>query len=339
NVGPLYASGSLGFDALFYFSPFRFSIQAYAEVTIRFDGHTLADIDVDFRLSGPTPWRARGHAKFKILCFDASAGFNISWGRQHHRPVAAADPVPPVLEALTQPGNWGSRPPGRGQISVVLAPLEPESAAVLVHPAGRLEVRQKVLPLGLRLDKIGNKPVRDHNRVDIEAIEIGQTSALGLDLELREDFARGQFEELSATRRLSAPAFERFRAGARFGSSNVAIGGDFEDHEPGWETIGLELEQPPDDHARLLHRRAARRASVDPRQRFASGKPPLLTNIGREYVVVSADDLTPVVPDGAAGAWFSTQAEAEQALAGHSSLPGNHGARLQVVADYEVVES
>lgn len=61
-------------------------------------------------------------------------------------------------------------------------PAQPEAKLVL-HPAGTLEVRQKIQPLEIHLYKFGNAPTGEY-------------------------FARGQYMEMSNAEKVSTPSFE-----------------------------------------------------------------------------------------------------------------------------------
>ena len=98
--------GQLGFDALFIFSPFSFVISIRASLRIKVRGRTLASIGVAFKLSGPTPWRAKGKAKIKIAFIKITVRFNIKIGREGGRELPPLDPSPLLLQALSNPESW-----------------------------------------------------------------------------------------------------------------------------------------------------------------------------------------------------------------------------------------
>jgi hypothetical protein len=72
--------GYLGYDLLVQFIPFHFIANIYAGLALRRGTDVIAGIDVSCELSGPTPWHAKGDARFKILFFSISIGFDETWG-------------------------------------------------------------------------------------------------------------------------------------------------------------------------------------------------------------------------------------------------------------------
>jgi len=71
----------------------------------------------------------------------------------------------------------------------------------VVHPLGSLQIRQNLLPLGERLDRYSNAPIRGHNRFEISHLSINEERIKVEQIE--EFFARGQFWELTTDERLS----------------------------------------------------------------------------------------------------------------------------------------
>lgn len=62
--------------------------------------------------------------------------------------------------------------------------------SVMVHPVGHLSIRQKVLPLDVEIQKFGGASSDD-------------------DSESRDHFAPATFQEMSDSKRLDAPSFEK----------------------------------------------------------------------------------------------------------------------------------
>jgi len=220
--------GDLSFDTLIYFSPFSFTADISGHVAVRYKGHKLAGVRLSLSLSGPTPWRAKGKASFEILCWDVTARFDKRWGRDDPAVLKAVDPWDQLQAALAAPSAWGASLPGRRRMVERLKALDTTTGIVVVHPLGRLEVRQKVLPLALKLDMFNNAPIKGHHTFRITALQVSQAggTARGLDrTPLKEFFARAQFEELSKKQKLSLPAFEELDAGVRASTNDVALAG------------------------------------------------------------------------------------------------------------------
>ncbi|UCD56370.1 MAG: hypothetical protein JSV16_11100, partial [Candidatus Hydrogenedentota bacterium] len=214
--------GYMGFDALFIFSPFSFVVEIGAGVALRKRKTTLMSITLDLTLSGPTPWRAKGKATFKILFLKKKIRFDESWGRRDAVLPPAVEPWPLLEAALKDPGNWAGVLPEETEMAVSLRKIEgATSNMILVYPIGTLEVRQRVLPLNLKLTKFGNAPVTGKDIFNITKVESGNVS---LDLNpVKEYFARYQYEEGSDQDKLSRPSFEKLDAGVAIGSDEIAF--------------------------------------------------------------------------------------------------------------------
>jgi len=213
-------TGYLGFDALIYFSPFSFEVWIGGGVAVKYEGYTLAEIDLSLMLSGPTPWDARGKAKIKILFISVKVGFHVTWGSRDQKTLPAIDPWLPMQQALADSGNWSSVLPRGSTIVESLRDMQEEvPQPFIVHPAGSLEIRQKVAPLNIKLSKVGNAPVKDHDTFIIESLIVDE-EAINVE-SVEEFFARGQVENLNAQQKLSVPAFEKYQGGVRSLASAV----------------------------------------------------------------------------------------------------------------------
>lgn len=228
----LEVTGYLGFDALIIFSPFSFEVEICGGVAISYEGFELFGVDLNLLLSGPTPWHARGKARIKILFFSIKVGFNFEWGSDEKATLPPVDPwvaIPDgksLPETLRDPRSWSGVLPAKQAMVEALRSLESEKTEkdqpepIIVHPAGRLEVRENVVPLGVRLHKVGNAPITGHDFFDITApLTVDGDS---LDVQPAEEFfARGQFEELTADQKLSLPSFEKMKGGVTTAASKA----------------------------------------------------------------------------------------------------------------------
>jgi hypothetical protein len=113
-----------------------------------------------------------------------------------------------------------------------------EERAIVVHPCGSLEVRQKIVPLGVTLGKVSNARVKGHDRFEIERVSAADGAAELVIEPIEEFFARGQFEDLSDNQRLSVPAFERMTGGVRARGANLVKAlGEVNELRVGFESI------------------------------------------------------------------------------------------------------
>lgn len=225
KVGPAEVTGYLGFDTLIYFSPFSFDVTIRAGVTVKFKGKTLADVRVQLDFSGPTPWKVNGVARAKIFGFKVKAKVRKTWGRSKKARLPAEDPWPMLQESLERPESWSAKLPSNAHRVASFRGLEEEQSGqdppLIVHPTGALEVLQNVAPLDCTLEKFGAAAIAGHDRFRIDRM-----STPTEELEVRpidEFFARGQFEKLSTSQRLSAPAFEKMPGGVTTVSSDRTV--------------------------------------------------------------------------------------------------------------------
>jgi hypothetical protein len=313
--------GKLSFDTLITFSPFAFEIDMGGSISASYRGHDIASLHVSVDLSGPNPWHAKGKAKISVACFDCTAKFNKTWGNDSKARLPTVDPLQPFLDELDLVANWGSGALARRAVVESLKGLEPGPTTpqpfILAHPAGALEVRQRLLPLDLTLERFANAEVKDHFKFDIalalgpeDSASPGEPSAEVSDLGLHEErveekFAVGQFRDWSKSTRLSQPSFESKKAGVRVGPQKARIDGtpvpcDLEYESTVIKKDGLKARavRLPSWLAlrRTLGSGALQRAGVQLQGmgKFKVGGPPRITVREEGYSVVDSATLAPL---------------------------------------------
>jgi hypothetical protein len=210
-------SGHVGFDALFQFSPFKFAIAISAHASVKVFGVGLFGVGLDFTLSGPTPWRAIGSASISLFFFSISIDFDVTWGERRDTTLPPVEVLPLLAGELAKPESWRTRAPGGGTPLVSLRPLAPAEADVVLHPLGTLIVSQRVVPLDITVDRVGNERAADVSRCRV-TVEDGLVKAA----DATEPFAAAQFQNLSDAEKLSRPSFEREHAGLELTSDGAA---------------------------------------------------------------------------------------------------------------------
>jgi hypothetical protein len=221
EAGGFAVDGGLGFDALFIFVP-EFSMVATMSAGVQLlKGKTvLMVVKLDFKLTGPHPWHAQGQAVAHVLLFDVSLPFDKTWGDPSAITIEAVDAKKPVLDALGDTGNWSASLPDGEQKAVTLGDMPPSPDAILVHPMGRLTVRQKVAPLDYTMSLFGNAPASGANQ-----FKIGQSSlGTGQFDPVSDQFAVGQFTKMTDDEKLTRPSYEAFHSGASVGSDETTAG-------------------------------------------------------------------------------------------------------------------
>ena len=150
-----------------------------------------------------------------------SFGFDVTIGEATAPALPApVDVAPLVLAALTDARAWTAQLPAGADV-VTLRALAP-GAAVLAHPLGTLQVRQRVAPLERTLERFGASVPSGAKRFRITLATIGgvRTSLTPL----QDHFAPAQFTALSDDAKLSAPSFESMTSGAALGADGFITG-------------------------------------------------------------------------------------------------------------------
>ncbi len=214
--------GDFEIHLLIIFDPFGFKAGVRMRVSLRFKGKSFASLGLEFELSGPRPWRAKGKLKIKILLVTFKLGFNVSWGSSTPMLGPPLDVWAALKEALEFDENWAAVLPARSALDVLLLPRA-EPNKVIVHPHGRLEMRQRVVPFDVPLDRFGNgRPAGDNL---FEAPEVLLAGSPPVEPPYLEDyFASGEYKDLAEDEKLSAPSFELMKSGLVFGSDAVKTG-------------------------------------------------------------------------------------------------------------------
>ena len=220
GFGAFGIEGHLAFDALFRFSPFSFIIAISAGVSLKAFGVGLFGIKLRFQLEGPAPWRAHGQGSISLLFFEISADFDITWGESRDTTLPPIDVLPLLAGELAKLEGWQTQLPTGGTRALVnLRPL-PETDELVLHPLGTLFVRQRSIPLGIRLDRVGAQTPRDGKRFSVAP---APDSGLVLVSVPDEKFAMTQFQNMDDAAKLSRPAYENQDAGLELTAAQGAL--------------------------------------------------------------------------------------------------------------------
>lgn len=337
--------GYLYFHALFIFLPFSFVIDMGAGVEVYRGSRCLLCISLDFTLSGPTPWRAKGKAKFKVLFVTVKIRFDKLWGRRQSTSLPATDPWPQLKEALENRGNWKGLLPGEKEQVIRLKRIEDDEGTVAVHPKGRLEISQNVLPFNLTLQKFGNGPIAGDSVYRIGEIQINSepitnpqdTGQLGY---VKDYFAKAQFLEMSDADKLSRPSFEKEDANIIIGSDDISMGSvvkydlEYETEVIDENKVAHSLEVTPvvwQIGRVLLRGRVKREGSPVTKKYKCSGLEPLVGITDERYRVVTKDDLNSVTE------LASSYGQAQHLLQDYLESHPEQGANVQIISEYETV--
>ncbi|MGH7847171.1 MAG: DUF6603 domain-containing protein [Candidatus Binatia bacterium] len=204
--------GFLSFDVLFQFNPFYFIADITAMLALRVGSSSIASIKLTLTLEGPTPWKAKGTASFKICWFfTLKVRFNKTFGEARNTSLPDIAVLPLLLEALSADDNWEGELPERKHR---LESLKDVTALdqLFVHPLGILKISQKVVPLNLRIDRLGSQRPSDAREFGIQEIIPVPNPAPA-----QESFAPAQFFDMNDEEKLASPSFKSFDSGIRIG--------------------------------------------------------------------------------------------------------------------------
>jgi hypothetical protein len=95
--------------------------------------------------------------------------------------------------------------------------LPPGDKTLVLHPFGFLDITQKIVPLGLPVQRFG-ATVPDRGSI-FTIVDVTLGGEMASTTATHEEFAPAQFLEMSDAEKLSRPSFEELEAG-------VAVGGD-----------------------------------------------------------------------------------------------------------------
>jgi hypothetical protein len=217
-----------------------------------------------------------------------------------------------LLAALADEQNWNATLPEAEPAGVSFAQLQ-ATEELLLHPAGSLQVRQTVVPLGEEIDLVGTAKVEGGNRFAILAVEVddgtGQFSELPSDSweGLDEWFAPGQYFELTPEEKLGGPAFELMQAGVSIAGGGLVAGG-LVDAPFGYEQVIVDPDveaadypappvlgpyTPTEEDQRMFAELSGAEGRIRPKT------PPLVEVSEPTFAAATQDDLTAVELTGA----------------------------------------
>lgn len=220
--GNVRALGFIGFNALLQFDPFYFETDIRISVEVSYRGRTFFGIEMEFTLSGPEPWRAKGYAKISVLFFSLKVKFNISWGEEQKVVPVFVKPdelLEKLKIQLLQSGSWTVKFPDAFTRAESLRSLDEneKKEQIIIHPSGFLELRQNLIPLNKTLEKFGNSYVEEKTSYQITDYAFGKETPINTHTQnlLQDYFSRGHFEDLADDEKLSTPDFDLMSAGIK----------------------------------------------------------------------------------------------------------------------------
>lgn len=324
--------GFLGYDLLVQFNPLHFVAELNAGLALRRGTSVIAGISVNAQLSGPAPWHAHGNASLDLFFFDITVRFSETWGLEAHaEPVETEKVLEMVQNAIADDRNWRTAVPANSTAGVSIRAPGPADPGLIVHPFAVLSVNQKVVPLGFKLERFGEK------KPDVDVFEM--STPLGGAEPEKEEFAIANFKALSDSEKLTAPSFEQMRSGIRFSTGDATEAGARVTIEVDYElsyiyrNLGRILRVGAhrlfEGMFNILAGGSAASRNAFSKNRNGAGIPPAPVAINPGgYAVVDVDTLAPVKDYESVSSYAEARAHQDSLTAGNPLLTG----KLQVVA-------
>lgn len=241
-LGMFTAEAYFGFDALLTIVPFEFIVDVAGGIVIRRNRKPFIGAEVLLTLYGPQPMRAVGYAEVHFfgthrIPFDVTVGPDAPAAA-----LAAVDPVGELLAELARTESWSALP-ARDEPGVSLR--DTSSTALLAHPMGALTVHQRVVPLGVRIERFGGAPLAGGPRGFTVDFQVGGAAVPGGET-VRDAWAPGEFFALNDDEKLSRPSFEQLPSGsAGIAAVGITHGAPRDAAEAAYETRVIDADELP----------------------------------------------------------------------------------------------
>ena len=214
-IGQLAAEGWAYFNALVIFDPFAFSANLGGGIKLLRNGNVVCGLGFDITLSGPNRFHINGRVWVTVFGQDIDFDIKHSWGSSQSLPPVIADPALVLRSALESGSIEAVAAQGGGAVKFV--PLDP--ALSILDPEGGARFNQNRLPLGVRINRIGEGTIPNGATADIELSRGGQ---LLTTLEsIQSDFVRGHYFQTSQAEKLRATAYDRLKSGVVLASADL----------------------------------------------------------------------------------------------------------------------
>jgi len=213
--GKASAEGRFGFDALFYFNPFRFTIGAYVSFSIKYRRWTLCSGSVSLSLSGPTPWNASGEVSFRICGFGGSVSFSKTWGNSAPTQALPNVAVMPLLKAaMVDQNNWISDFKVKDDEQISYRQIT-SGSDIIIGASSTLQISQKVVPFNITISKYGNGKPSDYTKFNVSKVTIGSTTVNTVSYS-KDFFAPSLIKEMTATEKVKNASYQKLDSGVQF---------------------------------------------------------------------------------------------------------------------------
>lgn len=216
--------GHLAFDALFQFNPFYFIVEISGKVSLKVFGAGVFSVSLKLSLEGPTPWRAKGYGKIKILFFSFKARFDERWGRSRNTTLPPIEVMPVLYKEFNNIQNWEAIAPAERKMLVTLRDLpqhtEDTPDIILLHPVGRIRISQRAIILEKKIDLVGSQKPSDANYFELSD---PNDNSFEWSTKTQESFPPAQYFEMESSKKLSEPATRKYVSGGYLEAKDAGI--------------------------------------------------------------------------------------------------------------------
>jgi len=211
--------GFIGFDELYRLNPFSFTADFNAGLALRRHTSVIMSITVNGEISGTSPWDAHGEASISFFFFSVSVSFHETWGqREDAVPEEKADILTLLTNEINDGRNWRADIPSNNKLHVSIKKVDTTGDAITIHPFGILTFSERLVPLGITIDKFGSEVPKDTATFDITTTDVTLTTQ-----PVTEQFAPANFFNLTDDEKLARPSFEQMKSGFQITSSTALL--------------------------------------------------------------------------------------------------------------------
>jgi hypothetical protein len=241
--------GELYFNVLFQFKPFYFMADIGVKVAAKLGKITLLSISLEFALSGPAQWNAKGKAEFKILFIKFKVNFNKTWGKSaavEQRQLIVL--LPQFRDNYLDETNRNWKITSGDIIDGLVEIIKFDEGELVMQPSDRISFSQDLLPLEKKIIRYGEAIPSDIKEITLKSLIINDgepitEGASGWE-QTTSYFAPTLISKLDDNSKLKAPSFEKMKAGFSLTAScvekdggNKGFGTNFDERiEEDWES-------------------------------------------------------------------------------------------------------
>lgn len=300
EIGPATGEAWFSVEALFVWTPrFYFTATLDAGLTAKVFKKTIVGVRLTGEVKGTTPWSIHATALIEIPVFP-DVPFEIGpieWGEKDTSVAQTIRPRDVVTKALRSSAAWTAELPRNADMMVRL--VEDRGAGTVVHPLGVLNVRQEMVPLDTRIDRIGQNPARP-DKVSMAAVHGGTTTAAVSTVTAF--LPPGHYLNLPGDQQVTIPDFNRYPVGIKYAAADAPEHGPAVGVTYQWETrypqetfgsVGLEsLPFSVELRAYALTRNAVSTSARERTNRYLTPRDKLVVTPGPVYELRDSADLS-----------------------------------------------